>query len=48
MNLDDEQKQVGVENFHAAVGNKEVREALDNLERISLFVKVLGSYPKAK
>jgi len=24
------------------------REALDNLERISLFVKVLGSYPKAK
>ena len=25
-----------------------VREALENLERASLFVKVLGSYPKAK
>ncbi len=25
-----------------------VREALENLERTSLFVKVLGSYPKAK
>ena len=25
-----------------------VREALENLDRISLFVKVLGSFPKAK
>jgi len=28
--------------------DRAVREALDNLEMISLFVKVLGSYPKAK
>lgn len=25
-----------------------VREALDNLEKVSLFIKVLGSYPKAR
>ncbi len=28
--------------------DKSPREALENVERISLFVKVLGSYPKAK
>ncbi len=28
--------------------DKVAREALDNLEKASLFVKVLGSYPKAK
>jgi len=28
--------------------DKVAREALDNLEKTSLFVKVLGSYPKAK
>ena len=28
--------------------DKPIREALDNLEMISLFVKVLGSYPRAK
>ena len=28
--------------------DKAAQEALDNLEKISLFVKVLGSYPKAK
>ena len=28
--------------------DKAAREALDNLEKTSLFVKVLGSYPKAK
>jgi len=28
--------------------DRPVRAALDNLEKISLFVKVLGSYPKAK
>jgi len=28
--------------------DKAAQEALDNLERTSLFVKVLGSYPKAK
>ncbi len=28
--------------------DKEAREALDRLEKTSIFVKVLGSYPKAK
>jgi len=28
--------------------DKPAREALEGLERISIFVKVLGSYPKAK
>ncbi len=34
--------------FEGHRDDKTAREALDNLEKTSLFVKVLGSYPKAK
>lgn len=34
--------------FEGHQSDKAVRETLDNLERTALFVKVLGSYPRAK